>query len=94
MRRLCARAPGAAGISLRAEQVVGANPVWEPGLVSRLSVLICADVAVGVWLAYWLSETKLQEPYECDVLCEGAGIVAVALLLVLLYATLRTARAS
>jgi hypothetical protein len=60
--------------------------------VRRLPLLICADVVVGMWLVAWIGETKVNEPYECDVLCEGAGIVAALLLVSLIYATRRTAR--
>lgn len=60
--------------------------------VSRLAILICANVVVAVYLVYWAAETKLKEPYDCDGLCQGAGIFAAILLVGLVYATWRTAR--
>jgi hypothetical protein len=59
----------------------------------RLTVLIFADVVVGFWLIVWLVETKLNEPYECDGVCQGGGVLAALLLMGLAYATWRTARA-
>jgi hypothetical protein len=60
--------------------------------VRKLSILICADVAVAVWFIAWIGETKVNEPYECDGVCEGLGIFAGLLLVGLLYATWRTAQ--
>ena len=62
--------------------------------MTRLVVLVCADIAAAVWLVAWVVETKVNEPYECDGVCQAAGIVAAVLLVGLLYATVRTVRAA
>lgn len=60
--------------------------------MGKLLILICADVVVAVWFVWWIVDTKVNEPYECDGLCQGGGIFAGLLLAGLVYATWRTAR--
>ena len=60
--------------------------------MSRLALLVCADIAVGLYLVAWTVETKLEDPYECDGLCQGFGVVAAVLFAWLAYATWRAWR--
>ncbi len=60
----------------------------------RLRLLICADVVVALWVGAWIVATKVNEPYDCDSFCQGAGIAAALLLAGLGYATWRSARSA
>ena len=60
--------------------------------VRRLTLLVCADVVVAIYLVAWVVATKVNEPYECDGACQGLGILAALLLMGLAYATWKAAR--
>lgn len=62
--------------------------------VSRLALLVCADLVVGGYLIAWIVGTKIQEPYECDGLCQGAGVFAALVLAGLGIATWRAVKRS